>query len=394
MNEQMLEFNWNAFQSDAVKSRSELYESKRFSDVTLVPDDQTQFEAHRIILAKASKVFDQLLSVSAEKSSLIFMNGVKSNALGEILEYIYLGNVSVDKDRVREFLRLASDLQISSINENMDQEDQIQKLDFLQTETLAKSELKESFGINNQCGLDFLQESQAKPERINPNKEKINKKVKMINNFITSTEKKITDSISKKVKMINDSINKTDNNITDSQPSLEEDTNLEPAEPEILPIEGPDNVTDDISKEEMSTKTAKKKRSKKSVDSSSRNARRACDEPAECEVCAKKFTTLRSMQRHHKVVHELVRYDCPQCGVSCPGRDGLRSHVISNHEKRRVYCKKCDASFIYGSGKSLKEHMKREHPLPSCDFHDLTFQTIEEFDLHIQVEHINKNWDI
>ena len=64
-------------QSDAVKSRSELFESKRFSDVTLVTDDQTQFEAHRIILAGASKVFDQLLSVSAEKSSLIFLNGVK-----------------------------------------------------------------------------------------------------------------------------------------------------------------------------------------------------------------------------------------------------------------------------------------------------------------------------
>ena len=141
--------------------------------------------------------------------------------------------------------------------------------------------------------------------------------------------------------------------------------------------------------------TAKKKRSKKSGDRSSRNARRACDEPAECEVCAKKFTTLRSMQRHHKVVHELVRYDCPQCGVSCPGRDGLRSHIIAKHEKRRVFCKKCDASFIYGSGsKNIKEHMKKEHPLPYCDFHNVTFQTIEEFDLHIQVEHINKNWDI
>ena len=97
------------------------------------------------------------------------------------------------------------------------------------------------------------------------------------------------------------------------------------------------------------------------------------------------------MQRHHKVVHELQRYDCPQCGVSCPGRDGLRSHIINKHEKRKEKCNKCDAIFHYGG---LKGHMKREHPPPSCDFHDLTFTTIEEFDLHIQVEHINKNWDI
>ena len=243
MKDQMHEFNWNAFQSDAVNSRSHLYESKRFSDVTLVTDDQTQFEAHRIILAGASKVFYQLLSVSAEKSSLIFLNGVKSNALRDILEYIYLGNVSVNKDRVREFLRVARDLQLFSFDGNVDhhevmdqdKEAQIQKLDFLQAEPLDEFELKDSFGFNNQSGLDFLQESQAKPEEIKLKEEKINKKVKMMNKFINTTESNVADSLSKKVKMINDSINKTD----DPLPSLEErtiDDSAEAEEPENLPI--------------------------------------------------------------------------------------------------------------------------------------------------------------
>ena len=403
MNKQF-EFNWNAFQTDAVKSRSDLCASKRFSDVTLVTDDQTQFEAHRIILAGASTVFDQLLSVSTEKSSLIFLNGVKSNALMKILEYIYLGNVSVEKDRVREFLGVARDLQISSIDGivdhqqvmDQDKEAPIQRLDFLKAETLAESKLQESFDIINHSGLDFLQESQAKPKRIKPIEEQMNKKVEMINNCVNTTEKNITDSENKKVKMITDSVNKSDNNITgDPLPSLEEDTNddsAETEEPEILPIDGPDNVANDTSIDEIFAKTAKKKRSKKSSDKSSRNGKRSCDEPAECEVCAKKFTTLRSMQRHHKIVHELVRIDCPHCDKSCPGRDALRIHIIGVHEKRRVFCDKCDASFPYGSAK-YHDHMKNDHPLPSCDFHNLTFQTIEEFDLHIQDEHINKNWN-
>ena len=89
MYEQMLQFNWKGFESEAVKSRFDLFDSKQFSDVTLVTEDQTQFEAHRILLAGASNVFNKLLSaVSGERSSLIFLNGVRSNELRDILQYI------------------------------------------------------------------------------------------------------------------------------------------------------------------------------------------------------------------------------------------------------------------------------------------------------------------
>ena len=133
----------------------------------------------------------------------------------------------------------------------------------------------------------------------------------MINDLKTKIEKNITDPLTKKVKMIKDSISKTDNNIADDYlPSFEEATNDESAEmeePEILPLEGPECVADDTSKGEMSAKTGKKKRSKKSGDKGYKNVKRACDEPAECEVCARKFTTLRSMQRHHKISKQLVQ---------------------------------------------------------------------------------------
>ena len=62
MKEKEVQFNWNEFESSAVKTQFDLFESKRFSDVTLVTDDQAQFEAHRIILAGASNIFNKLLS--------------------------------------------------------------------------------------------------------------------------------------------------------------------------------------------------------------------------------------------------------------------------------------------------------------------------------------------
>lgn len=374
MIEEMLQFSWNEFEFYAVKTRFDLFESKQFSDVTLVTDDQTQFEAHRIILAGASNIFNKLLSsVSGDRSSLIFLNGVKSIELKDILQYIYLGNVPVEEKRVREFLRVANDLQIPSIEGNFDKvlplkekEFSRTKLDFLpkipQTETLIES--TKSSCKTEQKGLTFLQKSQTKLERIEQRN--------LRNDFNPRTVN--TDSL------------------------LQLNTNDEPTESidsEIQTSGRKDNVVaSNISKEKdilvQNHKTFKLKKEEKPANV----VKRPCDEPAECEVCAKKFTTLRSMQRHHKVVHELIRYDCPQCGVSCPGRDGVRSHIITKHEnQKRVYCKKCDASFKFHNKKALRVHMEREHPLPACDFHNLTFQTIQEFDVHIQVEHINKNWD-
>ena len=380
MNEQMHQFNWDGFESDAVKSRFDLFESKQFSDVTLVTEDQTQFEAHRLLLAGASKVFNKLLSaVPGDRSSLIFLNGVRSNELRDILQYIYLGNVPVEDKRVREFLRVASDLQITSIEGNLDkreplkEKELITKLDFLEHISQEDKfiESKESSCNTGQKGLNFLQ-NQTKIERIEQ-KGPLNK-----HNI------------------------RNENNTTDSLLSLEENTNDVPnerVEPEFQTSGGQENESN-ISKEEEKlvqnpkTFNQKKKKEKRTREKPVNGVKRACDEPAECEVCAKKFTTLRSMQRHHKVVHELVRYDCPQCGLSCPGRDGLRNHIIYKHEdQRRVNCKKCDASFNFNNRKGLRVHMEREHPLPACDFHNLKFQTIEEFDVHIQVEHINKNWD-
>ena len=96
-----------------MKTRFDLFESKRFSDVTLVTNDQTQFEAHKIILAGSSNIFKKLLSsFSGDRSSLIFLNGFQRNELRDILQYIYLGNVPVQEKRVKEFLRVASELQI------------------------------------------------------------------------------------------------------------------------------------------------------------------------------------------------------------------------------------------------------------------------------------------
>ena len=112
------------------------------------------------------------------------------------------------------------------------------------------------------------------------------------------------------------------------------------------------------------------------------------EEPQECTICAKSFTTLRSFQRHTKIIHELHTVDCKECGKTFGGKDNLRTHFKAVHQKIRYTCPKCDAN--YSTPKCLRDHQKRDHPLPSCLFHNLSFQTNEELQEHIQVEHLDK----
>ena len=98
------------------------------------------------------------------------------------------------------------------------------------------------------------------------------------------------------------------------------------------------------------------------------------EEPQECTICARIFTTLRSLQRHTKIIHELQTVDCKECGRAFGGKDNLRVHIKAVHQKISYPCPNCGAK--YKTLKSMKDHIRREHPLPSCLFHNLSFQTL------------------
>ena len=52
---------WYTFLPHIKDSFKELFESKKFSDVTLISDDQHQFKAHKFILSSCSAMFQSLL---------------------------------------------------------------------------------------------------------------------------------------------------------------------------------------------------------------------------------------------------------------------------------------------------------------------------------------------
>ena len=126
---------WTDFQSTVSQSFRLLRQEEDFYDVTLVGDDELQLSAHKLVLSACSSLFKNILKKNLHTNSLIFLSGVSSNNLKNILDYVYCGEVQLFQEQVDSFLDIAKKLQISGLvpeNEN-DQSSKIENNDLKQT---------------------------------------------------------------------------------------------------------------------------------------------------------------------------------------------------------------------------------------------------------------------
>ena len=77
--------------------------SARYSDVTLVFDDLKTYNAHKFILGQFSGLFEQILQ--HEGHQYVYLHGVSSSVLHLVMQYLYNGEVNVDKTRPTMFYR-------------------------------------------------------------------------------------------------------------------------------------------------------------------------------------------------------------------------------------------------------------------------------------------------
>ena len=95
------------------------------SDVTLVCDDH-EVEAHRIVLSASSKFFQKMFSRKRNEKyfPLVYLKGVKKEQLLSVLDFIYLGIVSIEQEKLQSFCRMVRSLRawfpsVSFSNKNL-----------------------------------------------------------------------------------------------------------------------------------------------------------------------------------------------------------------------------------------------------------------------------------
>ena len=123
------------------KMLHKMISSDLFTDVTLVSDDKKKIKAHRNILSASSSVLNDILKIEAHSSkSVIYLKGIQFSEIESLLQFIYLGQTSLDPHKLSEFLSLANNLEIKDLelsNEREEKEDNkklqkdVEHLDYL-----------------------------------------------------------------------------------------------------------------------------------------------------------------------------------------------------------------------------------------------------------------------
>ena len=103
---------WNEFQTNLRSSLKDLRNSVDFSDVTLVCEDGQRLDAHRVILASSSAFFKDLLLKINQPHPVIFMRALTHATM---MNFIYLGEAEVRKEKLDDFLSLAGELGVKGM---------------------------------------------------------------------------------------------------------------------------------------------------------------------------------------------------------------------------------------------------------------------------------------
>ena len=103
------------FHTSISSSLSNLYTETSYTDVTLVSDDQIQFQAPKFILSACCPVMKNLLLSNVHSHPLIYLRGIKQQELGSILQFMYHGEAAIHQNSMPIFLENAKALKIKQM---------------------------------------------------------------------------------------------------------------------------------------------------------------------------------------------------------------------------------------------------------------------------------------
>ena len=91
---------------------AKLRESLEFTDVTLACEEGLAVKAHKFIL---SSFFGNILGRTSHPHPLIYLSGVRSSDLTLLLDFVYVGEATVDQENFESFLALAQERELASL---------------------------------------------------------------------------------------------------------------------------------------------------------------------------------------------------------------------------------------------------------------------------------------
>ena len=154
------------------KFYSDLLESQELTDVTLACDGY-QVGAHRTVLSASSLFFRDVIKDSKHQNPFIYLKGVSKESLESMLQFIYLGEATVQSENLERLIEVGKELRVIGLmedevynNENMESNESIYKSKREKTAQITKLDEKDTEILENQKINEF--KIKAKQKKDNP----------------------------------------------------------------------------------------------------------------------------------------------------------------------------------------------------------------------------------
>ena len=108
--------DWDNFPDQATTTLRDIYKTEKFSDVTLVSEDLREIKAHRIVITSSSSALRRILYKVDSPNPVLYLRGIKHKHLEAVLEFLYLGSVTVTQQDVPGLLAVARELKIHQLS--------------------------------------------------------------------------------------------------------------------------------------------------------------------------------------------------------------------------------------------------------------------------------------
>jgi len=301
---------WNDFKNNVTKSYEKLRKEKDFFDVTLVSEDEVLVEAHKLVLSACSPFFRKVLRSTSHPHPVLCLNGVFSDDLDLVMDYIYQGEVLISQCRLDGFLQLGHRLQLEGLGPDPGGDKQQQRGEqftnhderYSEESMMAGKEEQQNIkqetgpGVGEQAGLELMSDDYLHTE-----------------DFLHSSE------------------------FLDAPG---------PAPPAYSPCiasgskQDYDNLLDGLIAQNS-------------------------DGSFSCRACNKLSARRGNMKTHVEMHVEGFEFTCPQCDKKCKSKSSLSVHMSDYHDPNPQICRLCHNK-EFPNKKALKNHNYLTHrPQPA-----------------------------
>lgn len=105
---------WDNFQNNMINVFERLFQDETFVDVTLACDGHL-IKAHKIVLSANSPYFQEIFTTNPCQHPVIIMKDIPLNDLKLVMEFMYKGEINVNKNQIAPLLKVAEALKIRGL---------------------------------------------------------------------------------------------------------------------------------------------------------------------------------------------------------------------------------------------------------------------------------------